>query len=195
MDEGVLRLAVQCAHNALKTPFAAIEYRLVGGAALVLLGSSRQTADIDVLVASEDVRKAKIMLKQDPNFGWTELGNIYFRASEKLFFNVDVVDVTKTGMGEFPSGILPHHTCLAPLALLETPFTGKVLTLRDAGRRARKGRSDGSDAAYIVQLMAEKGLSLGYGHIQGLDEELVADFLESFPDSAENWQKIGCPSK
>jgi hypothetical protein len=182
--------ALDWTFKALNTPVAKVDHRLVGGAALINLGSYRPgTSDIDIIVRDEDLEKAKLMLLQDPHFRKLEVGSFYIVRPLSKYWNLDIQCPSKMGIDSFP-GITDQHVCLNSIAGLKSLLESKMAAFGDENRRQRKGKQDGDDLLFVIEKMKEKGMAVRLEEVKGLKESLIKVHTNQHPSAYHAWKAV-----
>ncbi|OAX80514.1 hypothetical protein ACJ72_05153 [Emergomyces africanus] len=168
------------------------QFVLVGGAAMILLGSTRTTNDVDVLVsANEDVSALYWSLAEDSAFSNVG-GVLYFRAADA---NI-TIDILTTAVETLSfENVQPHLLNIRGIRILKLDYTLamkiKCFYLRQDDENGREKRStDIQDVKFLCKMMVEHGeiisdecaemFQFGCYHMLELRQELSPGEIQDF---------------
>jgi hypothetical protein len=156
------------------------KYLIIGGAALILLGSKRPTADLDILVPRGTANTAAQILTQSKDFGKQAQGGrhlVWYNAKNRKHYNLDIMEPGYPGVvQEFPvaDGHILNKSfmrLLAPPQLLNT----KIHAWR-AGNRGDKRGNDLRDIHFLLEYMEEHSLVTSTDEVPSASPDFVEDF-------------------
>jgi hypothetical protein len=169
-----------------------IDYRVIGGAALIAAGTTRtRTIDLDILVNDNDFANARQAICDYKSFYPTNANSVVYK-SGVILYNVDIVIPSQIGISRFPAAEHSQHITIAVLASMETLLESKVSTFSDIYRRIKKCRKDVDDIISIIKFMSEHGMDIGLERIPGLNKHFVFSFVNEYLASHKYWKLIGC---
>lgn len=173
------------------------KYAICGGGACVVLGSTRQTEDVDFVVPKGDTPKARADLKKNQAFTVeAKTNHTAFVGPQK---NVEAIDVE----------------ILAPPGLFKYDYTGddsQVITVNGVrvlrphvileskvgaifGRSSeQKRKTDASDIMFLVNYIHNNRMSISVGQA-GMSKEFIAAFLQQFPNADPIFKAAGLVPK
>lgn len=185
-----IRMCVEEVSRCLKGRFI-----LIGGAAMLLLGSDRSTSDVDILVSANEDRPALIRLLVDHGSFLIVGGELHFRAAEMITVDILATAVESVTFENVQSHLLTLGDINVPN--LEYALAMKIKTFysrQDDDNGMKKRQGDIRDVGFLCTKMME--------HMQTVSDKCVEAFQfgcyhmlelrrELSPEALENFIKIG----
>jgi hypothetical protein len=187
MPNMVIREAVHQVSQALHNT----RYAIIGGIACILLGSTRATYDIDVIIPNGERNNATHALSQSASFGMEARGNrTWFSASNRNHYNVDIMEprqIYQTFDFARDTVILNGVRVLRPAALLNY----KSLSWSAMDRPSQKKRNDAVDIIFLTRYMAQNGQTVSQMDVPFANADFLTDFVATYPESSRYFTQIG----
>ena len=188
MDSRILKEACHDTGRALNDS----TYAVIGGAACSMLGSSRGTHDIDIVVPDGTKPAAISALRSSRAFG-VEPGSqrIWYNASDGRHYNLDIIE---------SSSIYQQFNCtqtetitvngvriLKPSLMLNF----KCFSWTAENRSQQKKNNDAKDISFLDTYIAKRGERINGGEVRFADGDFFMNYLVSYPETRKAWQMIG----
>ena len=172
-DSDLILEAVSAVGKALKDT----HYAIIGGAACALLGSDRETRDVDLVVVRGGTAAARARLKSSPGF------RVEARTMHTYYGHVPVEILAPPALfkGEFtpdtPTVEISGAKVLEPACLLNT----KCGSIRERSSDSDKGK-DAADIKFLLDwfIGEERRISLGTKdreEVPNVTKEFIAEFV------------------
>lgn len=171
-------------------------YAIVGGLALMLLGSTRPTKDIDIVVPDGKAAEVATLLAAEGMFGTATTVNgrrrVWFDASSNRRYNVDVLEPHDIGQ-VFTLGVpetkrVQGYPVLEPRQLLNF----KVASWTDRMRtQSAKKENHARDILFLVEYLAKKGVVVDRGEVYYATDEFLMLFNATYVGSTRALEKVG----
>ena len=171
-------------------------YAVIGGLALMLLGSTRPTKDIDIIVPDGRAAEAATLLAAEGMFGTSTTGGrrrVWFDASSNRRYNVDVLEPHDIGQ-VFTLGGVPETKMVQGYPVLEPK---QLLNFKIAGWTDRRGTQSikksnhARDVVFLAEYLARKGVVVDRGEVYHATDEFLMLFGASYAGSAKLLEKVG----
>ncbi|KAL2105057.1 hypothetical protein VUR80DRAFT_9082 [Thermomyces stellatus] len=171
-------------------------YAIVGGLALMLLGSTRPTKDIDIVVPDGKGAEVATLLAAEGMFGTATTVNgkrrVWFDASSNRRYNVDVLEPHDIGQ-VFPQGVpetrnIQGYPVLDPKQLLNF----KIASWTDRmGTQSVKKENHARDVLFLVDYLAKKKVVVDQGEVYHATDQFLMLFNATYVGSAKALEKVG----
>jgi hypothetical protein len=171
-------------------------YAIIGGLALMLLGSSRPTKDVDIVVPDGRAGEIVTQLAADGMFGTetTSTGRrrVWFDASSGRRYNVDVLEPHSIGQVFGPDGppvrTVQGHPVLEPTQLLNF----KIASWTDRkGTQSVKKTNHATDITFLLEYLGKKGVDVSREEVYHATDEFLVLFCATYPGSTKPLHKVG----
>lgn len=171
--------------NALYTQ----EYAIIGGAALVALGSTqRTTEDVNILVNPETTTSIKNLLSQTPNFSID-------KRTRLLQYSPNIrIDVLTPSLAKIPETEISQAITTKDGVKVVNPTTLLNYKISSAYTRSSEGKkmTDWMDVSYLVNYHVQMGMQLTPGMVSNATYEAFNDLsMWTGNVTEEEWKYIG----
>jgi len=188
--------AAQALASALGNSFS---YAIVGGTTFSLLGSGRQTEDIDFVVPQGTMSNAHSVLRQSTDFQVQPRTNhttYIFTMSEIEPTDIEILTPPSLSKGEYTT---QSHIVLSGKSMSCTPLTylqANVTLLCSDPPRENECTSDCTDIAFLLDYIIKHEELQVEDALERLrkvvTKEWIVYYLQTFtPGMAEKWVKLG----
>ncbi|SPO05506.1 uncharacterized protein DNG_08193 [Cephalotrichum gorgonifer] len=182
--------------DAITAALADMPHAIVGGIALMLLGSPRPTKDVDLVVPDGRAPEAAALLAAGGQFGveTTPAGRMraWFDASSGRRYNVDVLEPHAIRqvftLGAPETKLVQGYRVLEPRQLLNfkiASWTDRMCT------QSVKKTNHARDITFLVDYLAKKGAVVARGEVYHATDDFLMLFGATYPGSTKLLEKIG----
>lgn len=182
--------------DAIAEALPDMPHAIIGGLALMLLGSSRATKDIDIVVPDGRGDEAAALLAAEGFFGTETTINgkrrVWFDASSNHRYNVDVMEPRSIGQ-VFEDGVpetrtVQGHKVLDPAQLLNFKIASWTDRMKS---QSTKKANHAKDIVFLAEYLAKKGIIATRGDVTHATDEFLMLFNASYPGSSKLFDRIG----
>lgn len=177
--------------HAIAQTVTSTKYAICGGGACVVLGSARQTEDVDFVVPRGDTKKARSDLRSSQSF------TVQPRTNHTAFVgpnrDVEPIDIEILAppvlfrynyIGTDSEVMLVRGArVLSPYIILESKVGAIFSRSTD-----QKRKTDAADIIFLANFLASNRLQISVGQA-GLSEDFIAAFLQQFPNAEEIFKR------
>ncbi|KIM88419.1 hypothetical protein PILCRDRAFT_3414 [Piloderma croceum F 1598] len=175
-----------------------VSYAIVGGAACSLLGSLRQTEDIDFVVPQGGTPNARSLLRQSANFNVqprTNYTTYFFALPEVEPIDIEILTPPSLFKGEYtaqsPIVFVGEIRVLHPIDILASKCDS-VIQRSTAAKRS----SDSNDIAFLLDYIIKHEDIRGEAELGRLRKVATKEWIQYYlqnmePDTEESWVKLG----
>ena len=170
-----------------------IHWALVGGACLVALGSTRNTQDVDVVVAPPNlVREARRTLHQDERFRIDPRTlHTHFTASNGRVVDIEFLSSPGTFKSSFNVNTPTLNTSSGVRCLNLTSLLDSKCASMPQRTSQMKRDSDGLDVVFIIRLLISKRQRLRPSDVPNANSEFQAWLSQYVDGSTALFREIG----
>ncbi|KAK4233194.1 hypothetical protein C8A03DRAFT_39116 [Achaetomium macrosporum] len=167
------------------------DYAIIGGVALQYLGSSRATADIDLLIPPGASAAVRGTLAKTDEFD-ADGATLWYNAPGGKRYNVDVLEAQKIRQA-FPSSAADFITLnsakiLRPALLLKL----KCLSwLERDDDKPKKKAHDREDIRYLLTYMKANGIRTSPQEVDTADNDFFLTYLTRYPKDRQLFEDVG----
>jgi hypothetical protein len=165
---------------------------IIGGAAVVVLGSRRQTQDVSFVTIPSQVKEARAALSRDPRFEvHPQTRHTYFSATNGERVQIDIVTPPTTFQARFDSAtnviLAKGIRILDPVMILESKCSKSI-----AQRGDKKRETDASDIVFLLNYLVESGDRLSRCAVPSANAEFQNWFTDKYsPENKELFKMAG----
>lgn len=188
MEDSILLNACESCQSALRGN----DFAILGGAALKLLGSPRNTADIDLLVPDGRKKATIAALRSHSDFGADSgslMKRMWYTDSRGRNHNIDILEPSMIG-GRFDprKDILNFKS--VNLLRPEMILNYKIVSYEGREKQNKKAH-DRHDILWLIGFLAKKGIVMGPRDVPACDADFLDEIIALYPASRKDWQAIG----
>ncbi|KAH8894363.1 hypothetical protein GQ53DRAFT_859202 [Thozetella sp. PMI_491] len=180
---------VTAATNVASTMSGGQFYAVEGGAACVLLGSTRQTADLHFVVPKGETKAARSLLRSNPDVFHVEKRTNHTEYKSNPPVEIEILAPPALFKEEFststPTIIVNNVRVLKPTLILNAKC-GSIL-----GRASEeKKRTDATDIMFLLRWCARNGMAPTQSEVPNATQQFVNYFIATF-GRADLWAEAG----
>jgi hypothetical protein len=191
--------------EAIAAALPAGSYALIGGVACLLLGHTRGTKDIDIVVPDGEAPRAAQLLARSPKFGTERMASgrcrCWFNAASRRHHNVDVLEPRDIGQrlrgggagdgdgaGVLETVLVANRPVLAPAQLLNYKVAGWTDRM---GTTGYKKINHARDILFLAGYLAKQGMRVDREEVYHATEDFLVMFCGSYPEARPLFETIG----
>ncbi|KAE9368025.1 hypothetical protein N431DRAFT_429268 [Stipitochalara longipes BDJ] len=179
--------AVRAAAEAVGKILGGRSYAIVGGAACALLGSSRTTTDVDIVVPRGETRETRKLFRGQEEF-FVETGTLhtYFQSTPRV--DIEILTPPMLFKEEFdastPTVMVGSAKVLKPARLLNAKCHSIL------GRGEEKTRSDAHDIGFLLRWCHENSAFPLTEECPRVTRAFISWYIQNF-GGENDWKNIG----
>ncbi|KAL2015868.1 hypothetical protein VTK56DRAFT_4665 [Thermocarpiscus australiensis] len=169
-------------------------YAIIGGVALKQLGSSRATADIDLLVPPGTAQAVRQALAKHTSEYIAQGNTLFYKGSDRKSHNVDIIDSGAIGH-QFP-GKNDDFLKVQSARILRPALLLDLKCLSWAGRdKPQKKLHDAQDIRFLLKYMADKGIRASRQEVANATDDFLDEYCARYPDDRALFMKVLKPEQ